>query len=301
MKMKFWGTRGSIPSPSTEGFDTGKYGGNTSCLEVIAATGDEYIFDAGSGIRMLGNDLMKRGFLGKGKAKIFLSHLHHDHTQGWMFFAPAYVPGNQIEIYSGTRDGSTIEDVFNEVMHDPTFPVTLDQMMAKKEFKQIPPGGVVENGLRVSYTNTNHPNQCFSYKVEEKAADGGVKTIVYATDNEHDGNGKLGENDRKMVSWAKGADVLVYDAQYTPEEYNPADFGLKGMSKKGWGHSTYEKAIQVALEAGVKHVVLFHHDPGHDDKKMDEINERAQQYLRQLGKESELKVSVAYEGMDITL
>ncbi|MBU0536572.1 MAG: MBL fold metallo-hydrolase [Nanoarchaeota archaeon] len=303
MKAKFWGVRGSIPSPSTEGngFFTDKYGGNTSCLEVIANSGDEYIFDAGSGIRMLGNDLIKRGFTGKGKAKVFLSHLHHDHIQGWPFFMQAYVPGNEFDIYSGARDGKTIEQVFKDMMADPTFPVSLDQMMAKMNFKDIPKGDVVQNGVTVSYTETAHPNQCFSYKVQEKGEDQIMRTLVYATDTEHDGNGKLGPNDKKMVEWAKGADVLIYDAQYTPEEYNPADFGLPGMSKKGWGHSTYEKAIQIALQAGVKEVVLFHHDPSHDDKKMDKINQLAQQYLSDKGAEDKLKVTVAYEGLEIQL
>jgi len=318
MEIKLYGVRGSIPTPAINDFDTRMYGGNTTCLEVIADSGDEYILDAGSGIRVLGNELMKKEFgKGQGKAKVLLSHIHWDHIHGWPFFVPAYIPGNEFEIYGGRKSDEKLEEAlkeqgicsitqaaFEKQQSKYVFPIRLNQMPSTIEFYDLDEGYTINNGLRVGYTELNHPDGVYSYKLEEKE-----KTFIYATDTEHDGEikgEKFGSMDKKLIKWIKGADILYYDGQYAPEEYNPEQYGLKGMPKIGWGHSTYEKGVEIAIEANVKTLVLGHHDPAHDDNYLDNLEKRAQTYmkekLRELGRvESEIEVILAKEGMSLSL
>ncbi len=325
--IKFWGVRGSIPTPSTRAFKTDEYGGNTSCVEVTVGAEDKYILDAGSGLRVLGNALMQTEFgKGKGKAKILLSHVHWDHIQGWPFFVPAYIPGNQFEVYGGKKtdkdkleealqgqpeqaiaseiEKAVTENAFKLQQSKYVFPVRLEQMASSIKFYDLSEGCQIENGVKVSYTPLNHPDGVLSYKFEK---DG--KTFVYATDNEHDGEAlgePFGTGDERLMKWMRNAELVVYDGQYTPEEYNPARFEMKQPSKIGWGHSTYEKGIDMALIAGVKKLMLFHHDPSHNDEKLSEIEARAKKYLENKIcanglPENELEVSLAYEGMEIKL
>jgi len=313
MKIKYWGVRGSVPSPSSNDFKTEKYGGNTSCVEITTNSKDNYVLDAGTGIRLLGVEMMERKDVGAQKAKILLSHVHWDHIQGFPFFSPAFIKGNEFKLYGEkkntkfkTEEGDTIdykkslEDTLRGQQQYPNFPVTLEQMASKMDFYDLEEGKTIENGVIISYIRLNHPNGVFSYKLEE-----GGKKLIYATDTEHDpetnANQEIGIESKKVVDWAKDANILIYDGQYTPEEYNPQEFGKKGMPKIKWGHSTYTKGIDIALKANVKQLVLFHHDPLHDDKKLDEINEKAQEYLRKRDNKSELKVMLAYEGLKQTL
>jgi phosphoribosyl 1,2-cyclic phosphodiesterase len=310
MKIKYWGVRGSIPSPSINGFNTGKYGGNTSCIEITTDGKDTYILDAGTGIRLLGLDMMKRGNIGKQKAKILLSHVHWDHIQGFPFFTPAFIPGNEYKLYGEKKDTKfksengdiidykkSLEETLRGQQQYPNFPVTLEQMASKMSFYDLEEGKTLENGVTVSYTRLNHPNGVFSYKFEENE-----KKFVYATDTEHDPetntNQDLGKQSKKVAEWAENAEILVYDGQYTPEEYNPKEFNKQGMPKIGWGHSTYAKGIDIALKANVKSLVLFHHDPLHDDRQLDEIQEKAFEYLKKMNSDSKLRVILAYEGLE---
>ena len=318
MKIKFWGTRGSIPAP---GKDTVEYGGNTTCLEIISEKGDEYIFDAGTGIRDLGNDLMKR-YNGKNlEAKLFLSHKHWDHVQGFPFFTPAYIPGNKIDIYSGDADvtqeelekiqkkqdgvgtrrlkkgdltdrltketakitnknGETnkAKELFQYQQARPYFPVEIEMMAADIHFKDLAEGIKYTNGVEVSYKKMNHPDGCFCYKITENN-----HSVVFATDYEHDSEANYVSEgkDKRLIEWSKGADVLIYDGQYTPELYE---------QRKGWGHSTYEKGIDIALEAGVKRLVFTHHDPMSTDEMIHELEKKARDYLykRTEGKNSNI-------------
>ncbi|MBU0667284.1 MAG: MBL fold metallo-hydrolase [Nanoarchaeota archaeon] len=307
MQIKLYGVRGSIPAPSTQNNKTNNYGGNTTCLEVKLDNNDEYILDMGSGLRQLGIDLLKTEFSkGKGHAKIFLSHVHWDHIQGFPFFKPAYIKGNRFDIYGERKMERSLEETLAGQQQYPNFPVTLNQMKtigAEMNFHDLEEGETVENGAKTSYIRVNHPDGCFSYKIEEKG-----KKFIYCTDNEHDGQTinetyELGPTDKKIIEWTKNADLLYYDAQYTPEEYDPQQHGIKGFAKKGWGHSTYERGIDIALVAGVKKLILGHHEPEHDDKKIDEITAKANQYLsKQLEalekekKEQTIKIIFAKEG-----
>ncbi|MFQ5672848.1 MAG: MBL fold metallo-hydrolase [Nitrospinales bacterium] len=275
MKIRFWGVRGSVPSGSRS---TAGVGGNTTCLELRCGN-DLVIFDSGTGIRNLGVQLMKELPV---KAKIFYSHVHWDHIQGLPFFTPLYIKGNEFDIYGGSSMPLSIEDVLKNQMTVPCFPVGMDIMAATTRFHDLKLGDVVEgNGYRVSLAMLNHPNRCHAYRIDE--AD---KSIVLATDTEHFDD-RLDEN---LMALADGADVLIYDCQFTPSEY----YGKDGqMSRVGWGHSTMQEGVKIAKAANVKHLILFHHDPSHDDKFMQKIEAET----RQLFPNS----TVAYEGMEIDL
>lgn len=256
MRIQFFGVRGSV---ATAGAETQRYGGNTSCL-VVEAGGETLIFDAGTGIRKLGCALGPVGV----NAHLFLSHLHWDHIQGFPFFTPAYVPGNQLTIHGVAPAGGTVRDVFAQQMTAPTFPVSLDVMRADLRFIDIPEEErIVVGRAKVRWHGVDHPNGCVAYRVDH-----GGKSVVYATDLEH----RAGVIDDGLVELAQGADLLIYDAMYTPEEYD----GVGGFSRKGWGHSTFAAGAEVAVAASVKKLALFHHDPSHDDGFMDALVERAQ-------------------------
>jgi len=259
--IKFWGTRGSIPSP---GPDTVKYGGNTSCVEVRC--GDELIIiDAGTGIRNLGMELLKETQV---KASILFSHVHWDHIQGIPFFRPAYVHGNEFKLYGNKNWDTRLEYALECQMQSPNFPVTFDELNkvgAHMEYIDIDAGAVFQVGDRSSVTirsiELRHPDRVFGFRIDY---DG--KSLVYATDTEN-----LPEPDERLVELASGADVLIHDAQYTSEEY----YGSNGNSKESWGHSTSEAAAAVALAANVRKLILFHHDPYHNDAQVDQMLQAA--------------------------
>lgn len=278
MKVRFYGVRGSI---ATAGEDTRRYGGNTSCVAMEA--GDEVlIFDAGTGIRKLGCDLGPTGV----RASLFFSHLHWDHIQGFPFFTPAFVPGNAFDIYGvrcraadGVDDAPAVLDVLRDQMKPPTFPVPLDIMRADLTWNDVPLGERVRvGGAEVRHAAVDHPNGCVAWRVDYRGA-----SVVYATDLEHDGDTPSHE----LVELSRGADLLIYDAMYTPEEYE----GAGGMSRRGWGHSTFDAGARVAEAAGVKQLCLFHHDPAHDDAFMDALGARARERFD--------ATSVATEGLEL--
>jgi phosphoribosyl 1,2-cyclic phosphodiesterase len=263
MQITFWGVRGSIPSP---GPNTVQIGGNTSCVEVRAGK-SILIFDGGTGLRMLGKKLAPEMPL---TAHMFFSHVHWDHIQGFPFFEPAFVAGNVFHLYGGNNVSRTLEETLEGQMDHPNFPVHLTAMGAKMTFRDLAEGEPVEiedgEGAKVRVTNArgNHPQGVFAYRVEHR---GGA--IVYATDTEH----YDGRIDEKLVALARGADVLIYDSQYTPEEY--AGTAGTGGSKKGWGHSTFEEGARIAKLAGARRLVLFHHDPAQSDAAVREKEKRA--------------------------
>ena len=299
MKVKYWGTRGSIATPSFEGFDTVKYGGNTSCVEVMSEKGDLYIFDAGSGLRLLGQELFGRGFAPgqEGKAKIIIGHEHHDHIEGFPFFGPAYVPSNKFEIISGALD-LPLSEVMSDRQSIPKFPIQLEQMAADISFRQLREGEKLENGMALSHCYSKHPQKCFAYRIEEET-ESGIVSLCYVLDNEHDGEvdgKKFGAFDKKIIKFIENSDLVVIDSAYTPEEYNPAKYNLKGMSKVGWGHAHYKVNIDRALEAGVKKLVLAHHDPTHDDKFLENMLRDARNYLIDQNGDLGLQLELAKEG-----
>jgi len=262
MRITFWGVRGSIPTP---GPDTVEFGGNTSCVEVRAGKAI-LIFDGGTGLRLLGKKLAPEMPL---EARIFFSHVHWDHIQGFPFFDPAFVPGNSIHLYGGNNVSRTLEETLAGQMDHPSFPVHLSEMGAKMTFNDLVEGQVVEidagDGSQVKLTagRGNHPNGVWAYRVEHQG-----HLVVYATDTEH-----YAVIDPKLAKLAKGADVLIYDAQYTPEEY--AGTAGTGGPKLGWGHSTFEAAVGLAKAAGASKLILFHHDPMQNDAAVREKERRA--------------------------
>jgi phosphoribosyl 1,2-cyclic phosphodiesterase len=247
--VKFWGVRGSIASA---GAATAQVGGNTSCVELrCGERGNEeiIILDAGTGLRPLGADLLDRG--GPMRAHLLVSHLHWDHIQGFPFFVPAYLPGNRLTVHGPAGEGDAVGAVFAAQMRAPHFPVGLDAMKGSITFQPAIAGMTFAIGAAtVKVAAARHPNGCLAYRIES-----GGRSLVYATDTEHDA--ESGRVDENLLELAKGTDLLIYDAQYTPEEYR--------AGKVGWGHSTAQEGARLAAAAGAGKLVLFHHDPSHDD------------------------------------
>ncbi|MCB9557255.1 MAG: MBL fold metallo-hydrolase [Deltaproteobacteria bacterium] len=272
--VRFWGVRGSLPIP---GPSTVKIGGNTPCIEVRAGS-EILIFDAGSGIRNLGLRLMKEMPL---VARMFFTHFHWDHIQGFPFFGPAFIKGNRFDLFGARKLSSTLADTLSGQMNFPNFPVSLEEMAAQMNFHDLHEGEAVACGDAViTNAELNHPGRCFAYRV-----DFGGHAIVIASDTEH-----YSCIDAKLVALADGADVLIYDSMYTPEEYA----GTNGASPKtGWGHSTWKEGVKVAKAANVRQLVLYHHDPDHDDEQVLRIESEA----KKLFPES----IAAYEGQVISI
>lgn len=251
MRVRFWGVRGSIAAAGPE---TAQVGGNTSCVELrVGAGADErvIVFDAGTGLRRLGEVLLAEAGGKPVAAHLLLSHLHWDHIQGFPFFGPAYVSGNRIRVYAPERcaGGGDVRAALDAQMRAPHFPVGLDAMRAELSFGAVAAGAEWSIGAaRVQAAAAKHPNGCLAYRVSA-----GGRSVVYATDTEHDASGRL---DKQLLELARGADVLIYDAQYTVDEY---------AKRRGWGHSTAEEGARLAEAAGVAQLVLYHHDPTHDD------------------------------------
>ncbi|MBN2526888.1 MAG: MBL fold metallo-hydrolase [Deltaproteobacteria bacterium] len=261
-RIKFWGVRGSIPTP---GPNTAGIGGNTSCVEINA--GDTLvILDGGTGLRLLGEELIRQDK--PINAYMFFSHVHWDHIQGFPFFIPIFQPQNEIHIFGGKNLEMTLGETLAGQMNFPNFPVSLDACAAKMHFKEFDDGQAVTlaDELSIKGLPLNHPNGCYGYRLEYKG-----KIFTYCTDTEH--NEDPEKTDGNVLELAKDADVFVYDSQYTPEEYTGKE---GGMSRRGWGHSTYVEAVKLAQTANVKQLVLFHHDPGHNDTKVAEIEAACQ-------------------------
>jgi phosphoribosyl 1,2-cyclic phosphodiesterase len=272
MKITFYGTRGSMPVAYA---DYLKYGGNTSCTLVTFSTGRIAILDAGTGIWKLGNDLLKKSHEQYDEINIILSHTHWDHIQGFPYFELAYDPRRNITIgiCGKERMGKDLENLFATQMQNDFFPVPLEKMGANFTFLQ-PDITTLEHpsGIRLEASKHSHRGDAYGYRLEE-----GGKALVYCTDVEHkDGI------DPNVVALSRNADLLIHDAQYTPDE-------LK--IKKGWGHSSWEQAIEVAKKAGVKKLALFHHDPEHNDAFLSDMEIECQKHFS--------NVLLAREGTEI--
>jgi phosphoribosyl 1,2-cyclic phosphodiesterase len=273
MKIKFWGVRGSIPTPEHRNF---RYGGNTACVEVRLENGTLIILDCGSGFRALGKSLMREHAGGAIHAHIFLTHFHWDHIQGIPFFLPLYQKGNIFAFHAVERKEEEFKDALEGPMADPYFPVGASVMGATRQFFELDYGSISINGALISSAPLNHPQGSTAYRVD---ADGSA--FVYVTDTEP-GSPK---HDRAVRDLALGADCLAYDAQYTP--------GQLQNGKQGWGHSSWLEGTRIARECDVSQLILFHHDPDHDDTFIDSLVEKAQEnFPRTVG---------AAEGMALSL
>ena len=294
MKVRFWGTRGSIATP---GPGTIHFGGNTSCVEVTTANGNRLILDCGTGARGLAAELMAQGTQAT-NSNILLGHTHWDHIQGFPFFSPAFVKGNSVAIYGPEGSRVPLHDVLAGQMEFTYFPVDLTELPATITYHDLTEGIHTIGGARVATQFLNHPAMTVGYRIE---ADG--VAMVYLVDHEPFSDelwragaepGRiesiLHDGDRRHARFMADAELVIHDAQYTPEEY---------LSKKTWGHSTYEYVLQIAAAAGVRRVALTHHDPGHDDQFVADIERRARSLALQ--RDPGLDVFCAFEGCEVIL
>ncbi len=254
--INFWGVRGSIACP---GATTVRYGGNTPCVEMLVG-GHRLIFDAGTGIHVLGQSLLSHLPV---TGHLFFSHSHWDHIQGFPFFSPAFMEGNEFDIYGGgIPHGVTIEHRLHDQMTQPNFPVPLQVMGANLRFHNLDYGDQIKlEDVTVSTGLLNHPGGAMGYRVSWQD-----QVVAYITDTEHFSD----RLDPQVLALANQADVLIYDCTYTDEEYHHPK-----TSKIGWGHSTWQEGVKIAQAAHVKKLVIFHHDPSHHDQFMDEIERQA--------------------------
>ncbi len=326
MYVYFWGTRGSLPGSITAETVRGKitkaikeanghqfaddeemerfvneklsfsirgsYGNNTPCVEI--RDGKEYmICDAGTGLRDLGNHHVKKMMLKRRKNKnavfhIFISHLHWDHIQGFPFFTPAYIPGNQIKIYGFHKD---IEDTFVRQQNAPNFPVPLRNMMSDIQFFVLNENEEYEiGGFHVKGIKQSHPGGSYGYRFEK-----GRKSIVYSSDAEHKTSWDQSSraDDYPFLEFFKNANLLIFDAQY--------DWGDQVQSKDDWGHSSFIAAVELSVKANVKHVCMFHSEPTYDDERLGVLLEDAKNYLKIYNdhKYHPLKIDLAYDGLEL--
>jgi phosphoribosyl 1,2-cyclic phosphodiesterase len=252
VRLKIWGARGSTPTPDAANLG---YGGNTACLELRYPGAPPVIFDGGSGIRGLGMALMEE-FPEGGECHIFFTHFHWDHIQGLPYFAPVYHPGWTINFHSACEP-DVLEGYLTNQMCPPYFPVSMPVARATVTYARVPDTELELYGARFRRFPLQHPNGANGYRI-----DAGGRSFVLAFDHEH-GDEAI---DRGIIEQAAGADILIYDAQYSEAEY---------AAHQGWGHSTWERAVAVAQAAAVRQLVLFHHDPVHGDDVIASVVEQA--------------------------
>lgn len=289
--LRFWGTRGSIPTPGNR---TRRYGGNTSCIS-IDVDGVLFIFDAGTGLRELGDELL----LSKPPAietHLLFSHTHWDHIQGFPFFAPAYLPTTSLHVYEIARDDERFTRLLLGQMRSEYFPVSFSDLGGRIIPEYFSNRYCDINGVRLYCLEQTHPGRSFAYRMETHG-----KRVVYATDNELDlvlENPEVCARDRDALrivprmttDFARDADLLIADAQYTDEEY---------PQKIGWGHSRVATVVDMATAANAKRLALYHHDPLHSDDHIDAIVEAARQRVQLRG--ARLDVFAAREGMTLKI
>jgi phosphoribosyl 1,2-cyclic phosphodiesterase len=295
--VTFWGTRGSIASPGPR---TVRHGGNTSCVEVRSNSGTLIICDSGTGIRELGVSLMSTP--GPVRGHVLLSHTHWDHIQGWPFFTPAFVPGNEFTLHGLAGTSGSLNQVLANQMEYTYFPVTLEEMRARIQFEEVREGEFVIDDVKVTALYLNHTCVCLGYRFE---ADG--QSVVYATDTEPhglrvagsapDNELKSGESphlvhkeDVRLADFARGADLLIMDAQYTDEEY---------PNRIGWGHCTTSYTTDIGVHADAQRLALYHHDPTRRDDMVDEIVATAAARAASYG--SHVEIFGAAEGQTVQL
>ncbi len=248
--VRFWGVRGSIPTP---GMETARYGGNTACVEIQVA-GKRLIFDGGTGLRVLGKNLQQQMPL---EAYLFFTHSHWDRIQGFPFFMPAFMPGNCFHIYGAIGpNGASIKQRLSEQMLRPNFPVPLQVMQSELKFYDIAPGSIVTlDDVTIETISLNRPNSALGYRVTWSG-----HSVVYATDTEH------ASADQSLIYLADQADMLIYDAAYADHNYYDSESSEAANKLETW-----KAGIQAVMPAQAKKIVMFHHDPSHEDDFLDRI------------------------------
>ena len=288
LQLRFWGTRGSIPSPGPQ---TVRFGGNTPSVELRTSDGWLIILDAGTGLRELGRSLVDRAGGAPIIGDIFLTHAHWDHIQGIPFFAPIFQRGNHFTIWGARTLETNFDRVVRDQMSPVVFPVTFEELDAQVDFAEVAQEAQRRHGYEVSGYPVRHPGGALAYRFAE--AHPGAPALVYISDNELGTGGRYDTPDgwrHGLVEFIRGARVLVHDATYTAEEYE---------QYRGWGHSTYGDAVALALEAGVEQLVLFHHKPERSDDELDRRVAESRELVRQRG--GRLDIVAAAEGMTLTV
>jgi diguanylate cyclase (GGDEF)-like protein len=282
MHVRFWGTRGSIATP---GGRTSVYGGNTACTEVRAADGTVIVLDCGTGARELGLHLV-RTVPQPMRLHLFIGHTHWDHIQGFPFFVPAFLPGAELNVYAPIGFQRSLEEAMAGQMEYSYFPVKLRELRSRIHYTELDEGFLRVGDVLVETQYLNHTAPTIAYRLSSGGA-----TVAYVTDHEPfwDVPGRVSRHpgDERHVAFMRGADLVIHDAQYTEAEYR---------SKVGWGHSPLEYAVDVALAAGVRRLVLFHHDPQHDDAAVEDIESHAR--ARAAAHGPGLEVLAAREGLE---
>jgi len=278
--ITFYGVRGSTAAPGPQ---TAKYGGNTSCVHIELESGNDLVLDAGTGIRLLGKQLAKKTT----PANILLSHGHWDHIQGYPFFEPIYQPDRVINVYVHLESGRQLLDTLFQQMDGTRFPVKAEDLPSNhiSKFKGIEKELHEREGINVVKQALNHPGGGVAYKIEENGA-----TCAYVTDNELDPPYALSTNYDEWVNYLHGVDVLIHDAQYTEDDL---------PHKHGWGHSLISQVRQLATDAEVGTLVMFHHDPDRSDAELDEVQIENEKYLK--SHRAPARSVCAAEGMRIHL
>jgi phosphoribosyl 1,2-cyclic phosphodiesterase len=300
--LKFWGVRGSIPTP---GKTTIRYGGNTPCIELQFKNGPHFILDAGTGIRELGKKMMKNN---SGQhSYIFISHFHWDHIQGLPFFRPAFDEKNTLVILGTDDVTNKLPEIISFQMDPKFFPISIEDMKAHIEFRSIQEEQFAIDGVDIETIFLNHPGYALGFGFSYNN-----KKIVYISDNEpfhvngyhtdddikelknsqlHEVFDRFIENkEEKLIKFCSGADVLIHDSQFLPTEYE---------EKKMWGHSPFNYSVELAMKSDSRLLVLFHHDPDHDDETIDEILKLSEKIIHTSSKN--IKCLAAKEGLSINI
>jgi phosphoribosyl 1,2-cyclic phosphodiesterase len=281
MRIKFWGTRGSIAVPGRE---TIRYGGNTTCLEVTLQGGRVVVVDAGTGVRALGDKLSSENE--KVDIHLLVTHIHWDHVLGFPYFSPLYNAASRIQIDGYPTCVNGLRNTFDNKMGDGFFPVKFADLRADIHYLEILNHRPLEiDGTVIDTMPLQHPQGGFGFRFRE-----GGKGFVFLTDNELRPDAWTGRSPGDYITFCEGADLLIHDAQYTPEEIE---------ERRDWGHSDYRSALDVAKRAGVKTLILFHHDPSRTDPQVAEIERRCGRLARE-GNPT-LLVEAAQEGNEIDL
>ena len=281
MKIKFWGTRGSIAVPGKE---TILYGGNTTCLEMTLESGKRVIIDAGTGIRPLGDKLLaeKKPI----DIHLLITHIHWDHILGFPFFDPLYESTTKIAIEGFPTCMKGLRSTFDNRMGDGFFPLKFDDLRAEIQYQERLSKGTLEiDGMTVDSIFLQHPQGGYGYRFRERG-----KTLVFLTDNELREDAWIGRTPKEYAEFCEGADILIHDSQYTPQEID---------NRRGWGHSDYSSAFDLAHAANVKKLVLFHHDPSRSDLEVAAIRVSCEDLA--VRRDSPMIIEAAQENSELEL
>lgn len=288
MRLRLWGTRGSCPSP---GPGTVAFGGNTTCVEVRGDDGHLVILDAGTGIRELGRSLVNGASGRPITGDVFFSHAHWDHIQGLPFFTPAFQSGNHFRLFGAPTLLQSLELVLRQQMSPVVFPIAFDDLHARMEFRELTGHRLSENGIEVNAISVRHPGGALGFRLSPSGAP--ERSLVFIPYNEMDkfGDQAPGAPTRKeLMRFAHGARILIHDAMYTGAEY---------MDHRGWGHSSYRDAVDFAIAAEVRTLVLFHHDPERTDDALTAQLLLCKEMVAE--RSGRVEVIAAAEGMEIEI